>query len=251
VPGPPADFDALEKRVEALEAEAVAYAPANEIFLETERAIEELGATHAVNGFGAFCNIPYHPEIWLEAALLRPDLVGRRLDVYVKEAAALIPRVAALGAPYIFGGGDFASNQGPFFSPAVFRALVLPRLREIAKICCANDAYYLFASDGNLWPVADMLFGESGVNGFYEMDVLAGMDPKRLRETFPNLTLLGGVNSKTAHLGPPELIREEVRTAMDVAHEHGGMIVGCSNQLVVETPIEHVRVMTEEMEKRR
>ena len=251
MPGAPVDFDALEEHVEAIEAGAKDYAPADEIFLEVERAIEELGATHAVNGFGAGCNIPYHPEIWLEATLLRPDLVARRLDVYVKEAAAVIPRVTALGTPYLFGGGDFASNQGPFFSPAVFRELVLPRLKEIAKICQVNDAYYLFASDGNLWPVARMLFGESGVDGFYEMDVLAGMDPKRLRETFGHLTLLGGVNSRTVHLGPPEAIREEVRYAMDTAHEHGGMIVGCSNQIVVETPIEHVHVMTEEMEKRR
>lgn len=250
-PGRPTDFKELEAHVESLEEAVRDTIPAEDIFLEIARAVGEVGDTHAVNGFGAQCNIPYDLPLWLEAVLVRPDLVRRRLAVYTKQAEKTIPRVAALGTPYIFGGGDFASNQGPFISPQAFRDVVLRSLKEIARICHDNGAYYMFASDGNLWPVADALFGESGVDAFYEMDVLAGMDPVKLRRAYPDLTLLGGVNSKTLHLGPPEAIREEVRYAMDAAKEYGGMIVGCSNQIVLDTPIEHVHVMMDEIHRLR
>jgi len=251
-PEPPRDFTALEAHVEVLEEAVEADAPGGEIFLtEIARAVKEVGDTHAVNGVGAHCNIPYDHPIWLEAVLLRPDLVRRRLKACIKEAEKTIPRVVALGTPYIFGGGDFASNQGPFISPRAFRDVALPSLKEIAQICHDNGAYYMFASDGNLWPVADALFREAGVDAFFEMDVLAGMDPVKLRHSFPDLTLLGGINSKTVHLGPVEAIREEVRYAMDTAKEYGGMIVGCSNQLVVDTPAEHVHVMMEEIHRLR
>ena len=248
-PLPPASFEELEVLLRSLE-DAAAGTRIRE-HAEVARAVDELGDTHAVCGYGAMCNVPYDPRIWLEAVLLRPDLVARRLDVYVEEARRTIPKIAKLGTPYIFGGGDFASSHGPFVSPQAFRELVLPRLKEIAKICHDHGAYYMFASDGNLWSVADALFGESGVDAFFEMDVLAGMDPVKLRRAYPSLTLLGGINSKTVHLGPPEAIRREVHHAMDAAREFGGMIVGCSNQLVVGTPIEHVNTMMEEIHRLR
>jgi citrate lyase beta subunit len=55
----------------------------------------------------------------------------------------------------IFGGGDFAANHGPFYSPQAFHELMLPRLKRIAQACHKHGLYYLFASDGNLWPVTE------------------------------------------------------------------------------------------------
>ena len=65
---------------------------------------------------------------------------------------------------------------------------MLPRLQKISRCCHDLGVYHLFASDGDLWPVADDLFGRSGIDGYYEIDKLAGMDLRRLREAQPQPT---------------------------------------------------------------
>ena len=137
------------------------------------------------------------------------------------------------------------------YSPQVFDELMLPRLKQIADIAEAHDGYYLFASDGNLWPVADSLFGESGVHGFYEIDRRAGMDLGKLRREFPDLTLVGNINSHTMHLGTREEIVEEALSSLQEAKRSRGIIVGISNYFVPGTPVENVEAMLETIQKHR
>ena len=103
----------------------------------------------------------------------------------------------------------------------------------------------MFASDGDLWPVADDLFGASGVDGFYEIDRRCEMDLARLRDEYPHLKLLGGVSSETLHLGTVEDVMAETRSALEVAQERGQIIVGVSNQVVALTPPENFDAMFE------
>ena len=71
------------------------------------------------------------------------------------------------------------------------------------------------------------------------------MDLSRLRDTFPHLTLLGGIASETLHVGTKEEVIAEVRSALAVAKEKGSIIVGCSNQIVAPTPAENIWAMME------
>ena len=103
----------------------------------------------------------------------------------------------------------------------------------------------MFASDGNLWPVADDLFGASGVDAYYEIDVRAGMDLRRLRERFPHLTLLGGLNSYTLHRGTRDDVVRETLAALAIAKEMGSLMVGCSNLVVCQTPLANFWAMME------
>jgi uroporphyrinogen decarboxylase len=129
--------------------------------------------------------------------------------------------------------------------------LTLPALKKVSDACHKHGLFHMFASDGNLWPVADDLFGASGVDCFYEIDRRAGMDLRRLRERFPHLTLLGGINSFTLHRGTKQEVIEETRSALEVAKEMGSMVVGCSNQIVSQTPEENLWAMIETIKKNR
>jgi hypothetical protein len=206
--------------------------------------------TRAVPGFGTGLCIPREP-IWLEACLLRPDLVAKYLDRQLAHVPGNVRVMKEIGLSYLCGGGDFAGPLGPLYSPKVFHDLMAPRLKRITEICHEHGCYHGFASDGNLWPVADDLFGYAEVDFFYELDRRAGMDLARLRQTFPHLTLWGGINSETLHQGTVEEVRVETLTALEAAQEHTSMVIGCSNQIVAGTPPENIEVMLETLREHR
>lgn len=210
----------------------------------TLRAQELFGEEWVIRVGGGGVNIPRDP-IWLEAVARRPDLVARFLDVQTEHAVRAIEPLVQRGFRYFFGGGDFAGYGGPMYSPRVFHELVLPRLQRLSEAFHRQGAYWLFASDGDLWPVADDLFGRSGVDGFYEIDRRAGMDLERLRDRFPDLTLVGNISSHTLHRGSREEVFEETRSCLEVAHRRRGVIVGLSNMPMPHSPVENIEVMLE------
>ncbi len=214
--------------------------------------IERFGDTHAMYGGGVgsvgIC-IP-RERVWLEATVLYPEIVGRYLDAAAIRGPKNARLAAQLGIPYCFGGGDFAGTRGPLYSPKVFHDLMLPRLKIITEGCEKAGTYHLFASDGDLWPIAHDLFGEARTHGFYEVD-RTFMDLRQLRDRFPHLRMLGGIRSEVLHVGTVEDVAEETRTALETAHEIGGCIIGCSNQIVAGTPEENFWAMMEILEEER
>jgi len=244
---PEPTFEDLERQVEAQE-RALENAPPPEASALVDdftlRAQERWGHEWVIRVGGGGVSIPRDP-IWLEAVALRPDLVARYLDVQAEHAVQAIEPLVRLGFRYFFGGGDFAGYGGPMYSPKAFRDLILPRLQRVAAAFQRQGAYLLFGSDGNLWPVAEDLFGRSGVHGFYEIDRRAGMDLAQLRERFPDLTLIGNISSHTLHRGTKEEVVEETRSCLEEAKRSHGVIVGVSNAVMPHTPIENVEAMLE------
>ena len=247
-PQPERTMEDLEREVVASEKSLENYHPTDAGYGDYVEAMKEF-PDRAVPGSGIGVNINYRESVWLEAIALRPDLVRRTLAAQAERGARICPVMAKLGLRFIQGGGDFASNAGPFYSPKAFHELTLPALKTISAACHKYGLFHMFASDGNLWPVADDLFGASGVDCFYEIDRRAGMDLLKLRQRFPHLTLLGGINSFTLHRGTKEEVIEETRSALEIAKEHGSIVVGCSNQIVAGTPAENLFAMIETVKK--
>lgn len=239
-----ADLVQLEKQIEAQE-EAMEHASEPTVADEfARRAQGEFGDNYVIRTGCVGLGIP-HNQVWMEALALKPDLVARHLDVAVQRAVRAIPVYVAAGFKYLFGGYDFASQEGPMFSPALFERLMTPRLRQITEACERHGARHLFASDGCLWPVAHGLLEKGIIHGYYEIDRSAGMDLRRLRDQFPHLTLLGNIASQTIHLGTVDQVREETLDCIQAAKELGGIIVGASNYFVPGTPIENMTTMLE------
>lgn len=234
-------FEEIEEALDAQERSLGDHRPGVPEF--EERAQQLYGHEYAIRCGACGIVVPFDASIWFEALVLRPDLVARHLDLSVEHARQSVPVLASHGFRYLFGGGDFASNDGPMYSPKAFHELMLPRLEQISAICDQHGCYFLFASDGDLWPVADDLFGASGVDGFYEVDRRAGMDLVKLHERFPRLVTIGNISSHTVHLGSKDDIIREVTDAIEAGKRYGRTVVGISNALVPGTPIENVVTM--------
>ena len=251
-PRPPLTFEAIEQQLAASE-KALETPPKPPVFSDDDASIRGyrmIGDTVMIRMSGGGVSIP-RDEIWLEAVALRPDLVARHLDLQVERARRSVGPLIEFGFTILFGGGDFAGYEGPFYSPKAFHELMLPRLQQVSEIIHGHGGRTIFASDGDLWPVAEDLFGASGVDGFYEIDRLAGMDLRKLRERFPDLTLMGNMNSCTLHTGSRDEVIEETLSCIEDAKELKGIIVGVSNMLMPGTPAENVTAMLETIENNR
>jgi len=169
---------------------------------------------------------------WLEACASRPDLIERYLDPAVAWARAAIPVLADLGVGCLWAGGDLASSAGPIYSPAMFRRFILPRLQQIVKMAHVAGLIYLFRTDGNVWPITQDLFVNSGVDGYGEIDIDAGMNPAEIKRKLPHLTMWGGIScGKLLSFGTPAQVREAVKRVLEECMPGGGFILGSSNSI--------------------
>lgn len=246
-----ATFESIEKEIEASERSLENYCPGSKASPQIQASMEKYGKNWIVRVSGGGIGIPYDSYAWLEAIVVRPDLIARYLDVQAERAVRSMESIAAAGVKMVFGGGDFAADHGPFYSPKAFHDLMLPRLRRITEACHKHGLYYLFASDGNLWPVADDLFGNSGVDGYYEIDGKAGMDIQKLRDRFPHIALIGNISSYTIHMKTKEDVIRETISCLDEAKRSKGIIVGVSNYILPGTPEENLWAMIDTMKKYR
>jgi len=205
---------------------------------------ELVGEELEVLGRGAGLSVPLNEE-WLTACALAPDLVGEYLDAQVERARQQLEAQAELGVRIVWGGGDLADNRGPIYGQRVFREIVLPRLKRIVGYAHKLGLKYVFRSDGDLWSIAEELFGKSGVDGYGEIDHDAGMRIPEVQERFPKLTCWGNVSSRLLRRGRPEQVKDAVRELIEKALPMGRWILGSSNTILPKTPVENVLAMYE------
>ncbi|MHC4718501.1 MAG: uroporphyrinogen decarboxylase family protein, partial [Planctomycetota bacterium] len=173
----------------------------------------------------------------------QPEVVARRAMVQARRAVALGEALVAAGLPpVILGGGDLAGSAGPMYSPADFRRVLLPAYVRALERLNGLGVHYVFRSDGNIWPLMDMLFDQAGCPGFGEADRDAGMTVGAIRERFESLVIWGNVSSVTLTHGSTEEVRRQSR---QILAECGGVgcFQGCSNAIVKGTPPENVEAM--------
>ncbi len=187
---------------------------------------------------------------WLQALLLRRDLVELHLDNALHHALAYVEEAARHGIDCINGGGDLADTKGPLYSPRHFRDLVLPRFKTLVQKCHQLGLSYIFRTDGNVWPIAEDLFVNSGVDGFGEIQPTAGMDLSRLKKEFPNLVLWGNLDcGDTLVNGTKERIELEVKECFEKGKPGGNYIFGSSNSIHWGVPADNFLFMREVAEK--
>jgi len=224
---------AIEEYVEFIEDSPIVID--ERIFEALDYIVEKTGEERWVSGDGHF-SIPIHKS-WLLATVKRPDLIERYLDCQLKYVMKLIKLEKEHGVDYIIGGGDLASNQGPVYSPRIFKEIVLPRLKKLTSFCHELGLPYLYHSDGYTWPIAKELFVESGVDGYGEIDAQAGMDLGEIKEKLPHLVLWGNVDcAKTLTFGPEEKIIAETKACIKKGAPGGGYILGSSNTIHPNVP---------------
>jgi len=173
-----------------------------------------------------------------------PTFVEELFDRYVAWSAAVARRVGALGFDVYASTDDMAFKSAPFFSPSVFRDLVLPRYRRVAE---ALSIPWVVHSDGNMHPFLDD-FVSLGIAGMHPFEKGA-MDIRAAKlDVGDRLCLLGNVDIDLLARGTPDEVDAEVRGLIRDVAPGGGYIVVSGNSLASYLKPENVLAMSEAVE---
>jgi uroporphyrinogen decarboxylase len=141
----------------------------------------------------------------------------------------------AMGAEFDgnFAGGDIAGKNGPLFSPAMYRELLMPHHRRIFQYLNERDVPTFYHGDGDERPLLDPLI-EAGVRVMHPLEAKAGMDLRELKPEYRDrLVLFGGIDVR-ALSGSKQDVEAEIRSKVPVAMEGGGYIY-CVDHSVAPT----------------
>ncbi len=118
---------------------------------------------------------------------------------------------------------DMCYKNGPLISPTMVRVFMLPYYKRLCGFLKDNNVDIIHVdTDGDASSILPILI-EGGVTGTFPLEVNAKMDVMKLREAFPKLQMIGGVD-KMALLKGKEAIDVELETRIKPALKTGGYI---------------------------
>ena len=174
-----------------------------------------------------------------------PSLIEKVMDMYFSWEEVVVERLCEMGVDVIWTTDDLAWKAGPMFSPEVFRAMVMPRMRRVAEKITVPWVHH---SDGNLMPILGDLLS-LGITGLHPIEP-GPMDLARMKREYGHrVCLLGNINLNTLGLGTPEQVEEEVRTRIREAGPGGGYIVTSANSIASYCRAENVLAMARAVRK--
>ena len=149
------------------------------------------------------------------------------MDLYFDWARVMAEHVCRMGFDAIVTTDDLAFKTQPFFSPKIFREMVVPRYRRVVEKITIP---WFIHSDGNIEPFLED-FVALGICGVHPNEKGA-MDIRQIKKKYGHrVCLLGNVDLNLLGAGTPEEVDEEVRGLIRDVAPGGGYIVTSGNSL--------------------
>jgi polynucleotide 5'-kinase involved in rRNA processing len=140
---------------------------------------------------------------------------------------------------------DMASKNGALISPAMFREFMTPCYQRIAEFARAHGIEIILVdSDGYIEDLTGLML-EAGVTAVYPCEILAGNDPLRMLDRYPDVGLIGGLRKEAMYEGRDAIDREMDR-ARDLIRR-GRCIPGPDHFVLKLASFEHYRYFMERL----
>jgi uroporphyrinogen decarboxylase len=174
-----------------------------------------------------------------------PDRAERVLDITCNYHGAVTQRLAQLGVDMIWLGDDIGIQDRMLMSPAMWRKFFKPRMAKLIASLKAINPHLKIAyhSDGVVYPVIPDLI-EIGLDVLNPIQP-ASMDPIRLKKDYGDrLCFWGSLDIQhTLPFGSPEEVRAEVLARLRTIGRNGGLIIGPTHNVQLDTPLENFWAM--------
>lgn len=221
-----------------------------ELYAEAERVIRDFKADYWIVGVTV---TTIFETAWalrgLEQMLVDfatdPDLADTILDIPFRYHLAAAKKLVELGVDMIWTGDDVGGQNAMIISPRHWRRFLKPRMATfISELKAINpEVKIAYHSDGNILPIIPELI-EIGLDVLNPIQP-ASMDPAQIKAQFGDrLCFWGSIDEQhTLPYGTPEDVRAEVCTRLQTIGRDGGLILGPTHHVQLDTPLENFWAM--------
>jgi len=179
--------------------------------------------------------------------ILDPDLAGRILDIPMNYHLKVAKHLVTLGVDMIWLGDDVGAQHNMIISPDLWRAFFKPRMARIIKELKQINPQIKIAyhSDGNIFPIIPDLI-EIGLDVLNPIQP-ASMDPAEVKRLYGDqLCFWGSIDEQhTLPFGSPKDVSDEVRLRLQTLGQNGGLIIGPTHHVQLDTPLENFFAMVD------
>ncbi|MDY0287914.1 MAG: uroporphyrinogen decarboxylase family protein [Sphaerochaeta sp.] len=179
--------------------------------------------------------------------ILDPDLAGRILDIPMQYHLQAAKHLVNLGVDMIWLGDDVGAQQNMIISPDMWRIFFKPRMAKIIReLKQLNPTLKIaYHSDGNIFPIIPDLI-EIGLDVLNPIQP-ASMDPAEVKRLYGDkLCFWGSIDEQhTLPFGSPQDVADEVRLRLQTLGHNGGLIIGPTHHVQLDTPLENFFAMVD------
>lgn len=148
-------------------------------------------------------------EECLVAFYTMPDLVHEIMDHLTSLYLTVFEKVVKeIRVDVVHLWEDMCGRQGPLISPSHFNEFMAPNYRRIKEFADKhNIKVFSVDTDGNPDLIIPSMMN-TGVNYMWPMEVTAGCDVNVIRDKYPTLGIMGGIDKRVLAIGPEAIDKE-------------------------------------------
>jgi uroporphyrinogen decarboxylase len=184
-------------------------------------------------------------ERMLSDFVLNPELAERLLDLPYHYHLVAAKKLTEMGVDMIWIGDDVGAQKAMLISPKMWRKFLKPRMANfIAELKAINPQLKVaYHSDGFIYPIIPDLI-EIGLDVLNPIQP-ASLDPIQLKKDFGNkLCFWGSIDEQhTLPFGTASDVGAEVKTRLETLGKDGGLILGPTHHVQLDTPMENFWAM--------
>jgi uroporphyrinogen decarboxylase len=223
-----------------------------ELYAEAKRVIGQYGDEYWIVGV-TVCTI--FETAWalrgyertLIDLILNPEYAERLLDIPYQYHLAAAKKLVELGVDMIWIGDDVGTQHAMLISPETWRRTFKPRLATfISALKAINPRLKVaYHCDGMLHPIVPDLI-EIGLDVLNPIQP-ASMDPAEVKRLYGDqLCFWGSIDEQhTLPFGTPADVADEVRTRLETIGRGGGLILGPTHHVQLDTPLENLKALVD------
>ncbi|MCL5985579.1 MAG: hypothetical protein M1371_03335 [Actinobacteria bacterium] len=179
------------------------------------------------------------------------DIVSKVIDVLIDYHSRIGVEAIDHGADLVILGDDLGGQHEMLMSPEIFRKVLKPKMAKMISILRSKrkDIKIAFHSDGYIIPIIDDLI-EVGVDLLNPVQP-ESMSPKELKDRFgERLSFWGTVSVQgTLPFGSVQDVINETKERIRDVGPGGGLILGPTHNVQIDTPPENLEVFFETAKK--
>lgn len=203
---------------------------------------------YVVAGGGANMGMPSTSDTYLEFCYMLfddPDKIDEMAKERFRIGMETLDRYLDAGIEATYSAADYADTRAPFFTLPQMERFVLPYLTKWVVKCKEYGIIPIQHTDGNVMPLLEEIIS-SGVMAMQAVDPTAGMDMKTTKEAVKGrMCICGNIDNGVLILETPEFVYNEAAKILKQCKDGGGIILGASNAVVMETPKENYLAVIE------